>query len=243
MELALGRHKSSPAGHVRVATPVSLGMLLMKRLPSLLAHYPGLTLEMVMQDHLGDMIEDGLDLAVTIGEVASLSLIKRSLGTARRIAVAAPDYPRRRGWPQRPDDLAGHDCIVRRVMAGDDEWRLTGPDGTIGVAVQGAVITNNHEAVRGAALSGLGIALLPEYLVLDDIGAGGLVRVLPEYSSETLPAYVVYPSRQHLAPRTRVVIDFLVEEVQRIRAERIDRAALPLPLRTEPNSNVVPLAA
>ena len=154
---------------------------------------------------------------VTIGEVASLSLIKRGLGTVRRIAVAAPDYPRRRGWPLRPDDLAGHDCIVRRVTSGDGEWRLSGPDGTIGVAVRGAVITNNHEGVRGAALSGLGIALLPEYLVVDDIKAGRLERVLPEYSSESSPAYVVYPSRLHLAPRTRVVIDFLIEEVQRIR--------------------------
>ena len=136
-----------------------------------------------------------------------------------------------------------HDCIVRRVTSGDDEWRLTGPDGTMDVAVHGAVMTNNHEAVRGAALSGLGIALLPEYLVMDDIRAGGLERLLPEYSSETAPAYVVYPSRQHLAPRTRVVIDFLIEEVQRIRA---GHAPLPSALRTElssPRGNVVPLAA
>jgi DNA-binding transcriptional LysR family regulator len=246
MELALGRHKSSPTGHVRVATPVSLGMLLMKRVPVLLAGYPGLSVEIVMEDHLGDMVEERLDLAVTIGEVASLSLIKRGLGTARRIAVAAPDYPQRRGWPLRPNDLADHDCIVRRVTSGDDEWRLTGPDGTIGVAVRGAVITNSHEAVRGAALSGLGIALLPEYLVVDDIKAGRLERVLPEYSSESSPAYVVYPSRLHLAPRTRVVIDFLIEEVQRIRAGRVDRAPSASPLRAEPNSprgTVLPLAA
>jgi DNA-binding transcriptional LysR family regulator len=80
------------------------------------------------------------------------------------------------------------------------------------------VSTNNHEAVRGAALSSLGIALLPEYLVVDDIRQGTLENVLPAYSAETLPAYVVYPSRHHLAPRTRVVIDFLIEEVRRLRA-------------------------
>ena len=95
-------------------------------------------------------------------------------------------------------------------------------------------------AVRGAALNGLGIALLPEYLVVDDILAGGLERVLPEYCSETSPAYVVYPSRQHLAPRTRVVIDFLIEEVQRIRAVRGDYP------RTDvkpPRDNIVAFAA
>jgi DNA-binding transcriptional LysR family regulator len=233
MELALRRHKASATGHVRVAAPVSLGMRLMKCVPTLLARYPGLTVELVMQDRLGDMVEERLDLAVTVGEVPGLSLIKRGLGTVTRVAVAAPDYLRRRGRPRRPDDLANHDCIVRRITPGDEEWRLTGPEGSAGVAVRGVVSTNNHEAVRNAALNGLGIALLPEYLVADDLGAGRLEHVLPEYGSETAPAYVVYPSRQHLAPRTRVVIDFLIEEVRRLRACRAE--SLP-PLLTETGS-------
>jgi DNA-binding transcriptional LysR family regulator len=84
MELALGRNKSSPTGHVRVATPVSMGMMLLKRLPVLLARHPGLTVELLMQDRSGDMIEERLDLAVMVGEVPSLSLIKRGLGTVTR---------------------------------------------------------------------------------------------------------------------------------------------------------------
>jgi DNA-binding transcriptional LysR family regulator len=246
MELALGRTRSSPTGNVRVATPVSLGMMLLKRLPVLLARHPGLTVELVMQDRFGDMIEERLDLAIVVGEVPGLSLIKRSLGAVTRIAVAAPDYLRRRGSPRRPGDLADHDCIVRRMTQGDDEWRLSGPEGIVSVAVSGAVSTNNHEAVRGAALNGLGIALLPEYLVADDILAGGLERVLPEYSSETSPAYVVYPSRQHLAPRTRVVIDFLIEEVQRLRAGRIEHPRSQSSLLAEldlPRGNIVAFAA
>jgi DNA-binding transcriptional LysR family regulator len=207
MELALGRHKSLPIGHVRVAMPVSLGMLLMKGMPDFLKRYPGLTVELVMQDRFGDMVEERLDLAVTVGEVPGTSLIKRGLGSVTRIAVAAPDYLLRRGWPRQPNDFANHDCIVRRAMPGDEEWRLTGPEGTTGVAVRGVVSANNHEAVRNAAVNGLGIALLPEYLVVDDLIAGHLEHVLPEYGSETAPAYVVYPSRQHLALRTRTVID------------------------------------
>jgi DNA-binding transcriptional LysR family regulator len=122
------------------------------------------------------------------------------------------------GSPVQVDDLADHDCIVHRVASGDDEWRLTGPEGVVNVAVRGVVGTNNNEAVRAAALSGLGVALLPAYLVVDDMQAGRLERVLPDHGAETLPAYVVYPSRRHMAPRTRVVIDFLVEEVQHLRA-------------------------
>jgi len=243
MEMALGRHNASPTGHVRAATPVSLGMMLMKRVPVLLSRYPGLTVELVMQERLGDMVEERLDLAVTIGEVAGLSLIKRGLGTVRRIAVAAPDYIRRRGWPRQPDDLVDHDCIVRRMTPGDDEWSLTGPEGSADVVVRGVVSTNNHEAVRGAALSGIGIALLPEYLVDDDIRHGRLESVLPAYSAETLPAYVVYPSRHHLAPRTRVVIDFLIEEVRRLRAG-VAGEVLPTPLDAEsPRGNIVAFAA
>jgi DNA-binding transcriptional LysR family regulator len=227
MEAALCQHNASPIGHVRFATPVSLGMELMKRVPDLLIRYPALTVEVIMQDQLGDMIEERLDLAVTIGEVPTLSLTRRGLGKAMMIVVAAPDYLRRRGSPLRVDDLADHDCIVRRVTSGDDEWRLTGPEGLVSVAVRGLVSTNNNEAVRAAALSGLGVALLPEYLVADDLRAGRLERVLPDHGSETLPAYIVYPSRRHLAPRTRVVIDFLIEEVQRLRAgQRTDPVAV-----------------
>jgi hypothetical protein len=109
---------------------------------------------------------------------------------------------------------------VHQVTPGDSEWRLIGEDGLISVTVHGALSTNNHAAVRGAALGGLGIALLPEYQIVDDVRAGRLQLVLPDYTSEPLPAYLVYPSRRHLAPRTRVVIDFLIEEVQRLRSRR-----------------------
>jgi DNA-binding transcriptional LysR family regulator len=227
MEDALGQHKSSPAGHVRVATPVSLGLALMSRVPVLVARYPGLSLELVMEDHAGDMIEDGLDLAVRSGEVTNLSLIKRSLGTVVRVAVAAPDYLDRRGSPSEPGDLIAHECIVHRVTPSDAEWRLIGPGGLVCVTVSGTVSTNNHEAVRAAALEGLGIGLLPEYQAVADIEVGRLRRVLPEFASETLPAYLVYPSRRHLAPRTRVVIDFLIEEVHRLRSRRTDGVASP----------------
>ena len=246
MEDALGQHKSSPAGHVRVAIPVSLGLALMNRVPALMARYPGLSVELVMEDHAADMIEEGLDLAVRSGEVVNLSLIKRSLGTVVRVAVASPGYLERRGSPRLPGELVNHECIVHRVTPTDSEWRLVGPTGAVNVEVHGMISTNNHEAVRAAALGGLGIGLLPEYQAVDDIDAGRLVRVLPEYASETLPAYLVYPSRRHLAPRTRVVIDFLIEEVHRLRSRRTTSVELsPVTLRSDGSgiSRIVPVAA
>jgi DNA-binding transcriptional LysR family regulator len=91
IELALGQNKSSPAGHVRVAAPVSLGIQLMKCVPVLLARHPGPTVEVVVRDDLGDMVEDRLDLAVTVGDILGVSLIKRGLSTSTRVSVAAPD--------------------------------------------------------------------------------------------------------------------------------------------------------
>lgn len=227
METALGQDKTSPSGHVRVATPVSLGLILMERVPELMARYPSLSVELVMDDDPGDMIEQRLDLAIRSGEVVNQSLIKRSLGEIARVAVAAPEYLGRRGVPLQPGDLADHACIVHRVMPNDSEWRLIGGDGVVSVTVQGALSTNNHAAVRSAALGGLGIALLPEYQIVDDVLAGRLQQVLPNYKSEPLPAYLVYPSRRHLAPRTRVVIDFLITEVRRLRSRQTDRSNVP----------------
>ena len=246
METALGEHKSLPSGHVRVATPVSLGLILMNSVAELTARYPDLSVELVMEDNPGDMIEQGLDLAIHSGEVVSQSLIKRSLGTVVRVAVAAPEYLALRGWPLRPSDLADHACIVHRVTPSDSEWRLIGVTKTVSVTVRGAISTNNHEAVRGAALGGLGIALLPEYQVVDDVLAGRLWRVLPEFTSEELPAYLVYPSRRHLAPRTRAVIDFLIEEVRLLRSRRTGDFTLPDAVRNggaSVNGTIVPFAA
>jgi DNA-binding transcriptional LysR family regulator len=241
MEASLGQHRSLPTGRVRVGIAVSLGLLLVSRLPILIARYPDLSVELIMEDDPGDIIEERLDVAVRIGEVTSLSLIKRSLGSAVRIAVAAPGYVECRGSPRHHDDMIKHDCIVR--LPGNAQWRLIGPDGPVDVAVHGTISANNHEAVRSAALSGLGIALLPEYQVVDDIQAGRLQRVLPEYTSESQSAYIVYPSRRHLVPRTRVVIDFLIEEVGQLRSRRTNYVTLPENEVNPRDRKIVALAA
>ena len=186
------------------------------------------------------MIEQRLDLAIRSGEVVNQSLIKRSLGSIVRVAVAAPGYLERSSVPVLPDDLTDHACIVHRVGLDDHVWRLIGTDGAVSVTVQGALSTNNHAAVRSAALGGLGIALLPEYQIVDDVRDGRLQLVLPDYTSEPLPAYLVYPSRRHLAPRTRVVIDFLIEQVQRIRSRRT-RASKAPEVNAEPGSERIVL--
>ncbi len=216
MELALGRQSGAPRGLVRLGTSVAGGLFLSTRLPALLARYPGLSVELVMRDQPSDMIEERLDLAFRSGEIADASLVARRVGYLGRAVVAAPVYLERHGAPAVPDDLASHTCLIHDATADPELWRFTGPEGPISVRVSGAFIANDSEAVRRAARAGHGIALLPEIQLIDDLRAGRLFRLLEDYPSQRSPVHIVYPSRRNLAPRTRVVMEFLAEETREI---------------------------
>lgn len=216
MEAALGRHSGSPKGLVRLGTSVAGGLFLATRIPALLARYPGLSVELVMQDQFSDMIEGRLDLALRSGEIADASLVARRIGQLGRAVVAAPVYLERHGAPTTPADLATHTCLIHDAGGDPATWRFTGPDGPLSVVVNGAFLANDSEAVRRAARAGHGIALLPEVQLIDDLRAGRLFRLLVDYPSQIVPVYIVYPSRRNSAPRTRVVMDFLVEQLREI---------------------------
>lgn len=220
MEEGLRRHSSLPHGPVRLGCSVAFGLFLTPRVPLLLARYPGLSLELVMSDRIGDLIEDRLDLAVRTGPIADASLVARVVGTFRRVAVAAPAYLERRGAPRTPEELAAHDCILHHNGRDVGVWGFKGPDGLVEVPVSGRFGADSSEALHDATLGGQGIALLWETRVLDDLRGGRLQRVLTDYSSPEAQAFIVYPSRRHLPPRTRVVIDFVVELFQELEQQR-----------------------
>jgi DNA-binding transcriptional LysR family regulator len=237
MESTLGQHRNLPIGVVRLGTTVAFGLFLAPRLSGLFARYPGLSVELILGDHFGDLIEERLDIATRSGEVADSSLISRPLGTYHRIIVAAPEYLERCGCPAKPTDLRQHDCIVHLHAHGGREWQFTGPHGAQSVHVGGSLAVNNSEAAHLAVLAGQGIALMPEIQVVEDIRSGRLRRVLTAYPSEPRRAYIVYPSRRHLAPRTRVVIDFLIEQARLLQQDQHD---LPDELMAEGRANGTP---
>jgi DNA-binding transcriptional LysR family regulator len=217
MEAALGRQSSSPTGLVRVGVTVASSRFLAFRIPELLAQHPGLKVELVVHDQFGDMIEERLDLAMRRGEIVDASLVERHVGMFGSAVVAAPIYLERRGTPSAPADLTDHTCLVHDTGPNSDLWHLTGPDGNaLSVRVSGGFIANDSSAVRLAARGGHGIALLPEVQVIDDLRAGDLVRLLCDCPSQRVPVHLVYPSRRNLAPRTRVVLDFLLRQIQQI---------------------------
>ena len=219
MEAALGRHSASPVGLVRVGVTATASRFLAQRLPTLLAAHPGLRVELVVSDRFGDMIEDRLDLAIHLGEIADASVVVRRAGTAAvRVAVVAPSYIERRGKPSAPGDLVIHTCIVHDVGPDPDVWTFVTPEGHQDVRVSGGFLANDSRAVLLAARTGYGIAFLSLVEVFDDLRRGELVRVLSDFPATGIPVSLVYPSRRHLAPRTRLVLDFIFEEIRQIQA-------------------------
>jgi DNA-binding transcriptional LysR family regulator len=219
LEAALGQHSAAPVGLVRVGVTVAASRPLAQRLPTLLADHPGLKIELVVSDRFGDMIEERLDLAVRVGEITDASLVARRSGIAVRVAAAAPSYIKRHGEPSSPADLANHTCIVHGVGPDSDVWTFTMPEGPRDFRVSGGFLANDVRAVHLAARTGYGIAYLALFEVADDLRNGRLVRVLGDFPATGVPFSLVYPSRRHLAPRTRLVIDFIWEQFRQGQAE------------------------
>lgn len=218
LEAALGQQSASPVGLVRVGVTVAASRLLAQRLPALLVDHPGLKVELVVGDRLGDMIENQLDLAMRVGEITDTSLVARSRNFVR-VAVAAPSYVERHGEPSNPADLVNHTCIVHDIGPDSNVWTFVTPEGPKGVRVSGGFLANDLRAVHLAARTGYGIAHLGLLEVFDDLANGSLIRILSDFPSTGPQLHLVYPSRRHLAPRTRLVMDFIWEQIRQVQAE------------------------
>jgi len=216
LEDTFARNGGEPTGLVRIGVPVGAAILLVKDITSLLHRYPGLSLELVISEELSDLVEERLDLALRFGQSPDTSLVSRAIAMIGSAPVAAPAYLEKYGAPSHPSELLNHTCIIHDLGSASTQWSFTGPDGAVEVEVSGAFRSNNTLVVRQAVLAGYGIALLSDPLIVDDIRGSQLYRLLPDYAARRRPAYVVYPSRRHLALRTRVVIDFMIERFRHL---------------------------
>jgi DNA-binding transcriptional LysR family regulator len=203
--------QAAPRGRLVVNAPMSFGRLqLGAAIPDFLALYPDVTVDLTLTDRFVDLIEEGIDVAVRIGTLADTSLVARRLTPIRRVVCASPAYLATRGTPGSPDDLAGHDCIGYSNLPQQQEWRFVDPDGRPRpVAVGGRLSVNNGDVIRDAVLRDVGLALLPTFLVGDDLRAGRLVSVLDRFLPQDLALNAVYPHARHLSPKVRAFVDFL----------------------------------
>ena len=215
-EASVAGKSGTPRGVLRLTVPDAFGRLVM--LPIIrkyLLAWPEIQIEVSFTDRLADLVEEGFDLAVRIGVTASDSrLVSRVVATYQALLCAAPSYIAARGEPADLDDLSGHDCLIFMSRQQRQSWRFRGEDGAW-VKAQGRsrLRLDSGEALRDAAVAGLGIAFLPDFLVAEDLAAGRLQQVLPGLAAEEVKILTLYPSKRLLEPRVRRFIDLMVEEL------------------------------
>ena len=211
-EAAAMRLQSSPRGTLKVNAPMSFAVLhIAPAIPEFVARHPELSVDMTMNDRVVDLIDEGFDLAVRIGELPDSSLITRRLAANRLVVCAAPAYLARHGAPRVPAELGAHNCLGYTLGATPNEWRFLGPGGEHRVRVSGNFQANNGDALRRAAREGLGVVTLPTFIAGEDLRSGALRAVLADYALPESAVYAVYPHNRHLSTKVRAFVDFLVE--------------------------------
>jgi DNA-binding transcriptional LysR family regulator len=213
VEGVVGYRRGRPSGLLRLGMPVAFGRLnVAPRIGAFLERYPDVAVELAMSESAVDLVEEGIDLTIRIGRVSDPALITRRLGTTRFATVAAPAYLERHGEPRTPHDLAGHQCVVYTPVARDNRWVFQSAGAEpIEITVESRFLANNSEAVCEAAIAGAGIAIVPVWLFRDERRRTTLRCILTGYEPRPLPIHAVYPSRRHIAPKVRAMIDFLAE--------------------------------
>lgn len=209
-ERVVRRGHSEISGTLRIACSVGFGRFqIVPRLKTFLQMHPQLRIDLRMSDAMSDLLEEGIDVAIRIGELSDLNLIARRLATTHRAVVAAPGYFKGRNLPRHPHDLAVHDCIIYSGLATRNEWRFMGPEGPEMVRVQGRFQVNSSEGVREAVLAGVGIGFAPTWLFADELRTRNLNVLLPRYRAESLPIHGIVPPSRRFAAKTRALLDYL----------------------------------
>ncbi|MGH8632624.1 MAG: LysR family transcriptional regulator [Burkholderiales bacterium] len=221
---ALRDARGAPRGRLRVSATVGFGRLhIAPLLPEFLNRYPDIELDFLLDDHVADLVEDRIDVAIRNGRLADRDIVARRLAPMRLVVCGSPDYLARNGTPLAPEDLANHSCINFFLAASGKAfpWEFERDGERFTMAVGGSLTANDAETVCDAALKGLGLAQIGTYQAVAPIRARRLKAVLLDYTARERGHYLCYLSRKHLPQRIRAFADFIVQ--------RIDPARFSLP--------------
>lgn len=202
----------SLSGALKIGSPIFYTLkVLQPHLLDFMERYRDIQLQVVLDDGASDIIGDGFDAVIRIGNLRDSTLHARKLQSVRILLVAAPDYLDRHGRPEQPADLLRHDCLHYTNLPGNLTWPLHRGSRTIRQPVRPSFSSNNTEMLHSMALNGKGLALLPEFIVRDDIAAGRLVVLMGKYTLPDLPVNLVYPSGKLMTGAMRSFLDFAVK--------------------------------
>jgi DNA-binding transcriptional LysR family regulator len=208
---AVAGASTTPRGPLRVNAPVTFAqMFLADAIAAFLARYPDIEVHLSTEDRIVDVVESGYDVVVRISRLDDSSLVARRLSADRLVVCGSPAYLEDRGRPATPGDLIGHNCLHYSLVPREAEWRYRGAGGRpYSVTVAGNLSTTDGTVLRRAALAGLGLAVLPHFMVAADVAAGTLELVLEGARKAEIGIYAVFASRRQLPARTKLFLDWL----------------------------------
>jgi DNA-binding transcriptional LysR family regulator len=215
-EAEAGSQQAAPSGLLRITGPLTFGELhLGPAIGDYMARYPSVRVEVFLSDRHVNLIDEGFDMAIRIGDPPDSSLIARRLASARLVLCASPAYLDRSGRPEKPADLTRHACLVYADLRSPRTWRFTDPDGHAEtVQISGPFSCNNPQLLVSLAIAGHGLILWPSFAVGADILAGRLVPLLTQWRSRELTIRALYPHRALLTAKVRTFVDFLAERFE-----------------------------
>ena len=203
------------SGKLRITAPVSFGIQHLAPLwKRFLDEYPKVNLELELSDRVINLVEEGFDLAIRIGQLNDSTLVSRQLAATRLVLCASPGYLAQRGSPNHPSELVEHETFSYSLLSTGHTWKFDGPDGTVNIRVSPRMTSNNGDTGVEVCVRGGGIHLWPTFLVEDHLRTGSLVEVLPAFKAANFGIYAVYPSKKHVLPKVRALVDFLLRHLR-----------------------------
>ncbi|HEY3179031.1 MAG TPA: LysR family transcriptional regulator [Casimicrobiaceae bacterium] len=201
-----------PRGTLKLTCSISFGVRhLAPAIADFATRHPQLRFDVELSDRAVDIVDEGIDLAIRIGDIGSRSLIARKIGVTQLVCCAAPSYLARHSAPKTPADLAAHACLSYEYSRERNTWRFRDSRGNEHeVRIAGPAHSNNGQMLCALAVAGMGVHLEPDFIVAPDVRAGRLATLLPGYTPPSIDIYAAYPSRRHLSMKVRAFVDFLV---------------------------------
>lgn len=212
-EALVAEARSVPRGRLRISAPITFGShALAPAIPEYLKVHPEVSVDLSLTNRTVDLIDEGFDVVFRTGELPDSGLLARNLAPLRLVLCAAPAYLESAAKLRRPEDLQAHECLVFSHTSLRTQWSFDGPHGRVTIPIDGRFSTDSGEALRTAAVGGLGIILQPHVLLEDEIEAGRLVRLLPKYEPPPRPLHAVYAPDKRMTPKLRSFLDFAVRK-------------------------------
>lgn len=217
-EAVAGGARDAVRGTLRVNAPVTFAQMhLAKPIARFLQEYPEVDVQLSTENRFVDVVEEGFDVVIRVGRLLDSSLHARKFATDRLVVCASPEYLARRGTPSSPTDLLGHNCLHYALVPRAGEWRFGQGAEARSIPVHGNLATSDGTVLREAALAGLGLAVLPSFMVVGDVVDGRLVLVLEGARRAEIGIHAVVAHRKHAPARVRAFLDFLVKHFSRTR--------------------------